>query len=174
MGRQRVSTPPDLERVYTTRNARAGLFLRVAARWPTRRHVISQSIHSRRIHVLRVPKTVARRCRTRISMTRGAESPEVLGPRGSSRALIPRPHQVAGVAPPSAPPIGPAPAASRGRSLRRAGAERPQRAWRGGAERLLSAGAVVGPRVGEGVVAGPAGLQRGLDGSGQFFKSFSE
>lgn len=66
----------------------------------------------------------AQDCRVPVSnvhifMTRGAESPEVLGLGGSSGALIPRPHQVAGVAPPlgpSAPPLPPPEVGAAGRT----------------------------------------------------------
>ena len=37
VGRQSGSTPPEPAWVYTVRRARAGLFLHMAARWPTRR-----------------------------------------------------------------------------------------------------------------------------------------
>lgn len=191
--RQRVSTPPDLERVYTTRNAwvciavpGVGLHLPdlMGRIIPPRERQVA---HALSCHFTINPQPESPRpegaqdCRALVSnahifMTRGAESPEVLALGGSSGALIPRPQQVAGVAPPLgpwAPPLPPPEVGAAGRTGR-AGAERLWRAWRGGAERLLSAGAVVGPRVGEGVVAGPAGWQRAWDGSGQCFKSFFE
>lgn len=158
MGQQSGSTPPEPAWVYTVHRTRAGLFLRVAARWPTRRlcHFLLNP-HP----LLRMPRTLG----VPMSSARTRDKPSCV-PRSPRRrwCLLSAP-------PPWFPAqrVGSASIAESAQA-RRGEAESP--VGRAGADPLRRRGSPTQAqkRLGECRLAGSGALGREWDRSGFFFK----